>query len=391
MKQTFYYLILGCLISIQGYAQWSGGANELLTSGNATIENNVPKIFFNDLPGPVFGGLLNTGLVFQDNGTDELYNFYSLSRNEVYWAKSTGWSDNNGSTNALSVDLDLPDMDPTSRGFVQFGPKDGLHMDFDNNEIQARDDLGTKPLFVNYIGSDITLGDVISHGGLFYDRSEASVGIGTNVPQDELHVMGNVRVQGTAANLKFVDLSGGLQAQIQLTGQDLKTIAEDQLEFYSGGNIGQARMIISDTGRIGIGESNPAYTLDVNGDGNFTGELTAASDLRLKHNIEVIENASHILNQLNPVSYEFKHEAFPNLSLSQGVRLGLIAQEVETVLPELVSDKSKVINQNGEVRQYKSLNYIEMIPLLIKSHQEQSELIRQLNDEIDYLKAKRSE
>ncbi len=389
MKQTLFYTIASLLFAFVSYGQWSGTSDELLTSGDATIESNIPNLIFNDLPGPITGSALRSGIVFKENGNNRLYNFYSSGRNEIYWADNDGWVDAEGSSNVLSLDLDLNDMNSSTRGFVQFGPKDNIHLDFDHNEIQARNDLGTEALFINNIGGDVVIGNAVSNGGLHYDRSEGKVGIGTNIPKDELHVMGKARIQNETPNLKFMDENDVQKAIFQYStgsqSSELAIFSTDNMTLYAG--LLGAKLSLLENGNVGIGETNPAYTLDVNGDGNFTGELTAASDLRLKHNIKTLENASHILNKLNPVSYEFKHEAYPDLSLSEGVRLGLIAQEVEDVLPSLVSVKSQITEEDGTLSQYKSLNYIDLIPILIKSHQEQSALIGQLRDEIELLKS----
>ena len=392
MKQTLFYTIASFLFAFASYGQWSGTSAELLTSGDATIESNIPNLFFNDLSGPLSGFSLRSGLVFQENGNNRLYNFYSSGRNEMYWADTNGWDDTDGSSNVLSLDLDMADMDSSTPGFVQFGPKDAAHLDFDANEIQAKIDTDFSNLYINYLGGNISLGDVVSHGGLFYNRSEKSVGIGTNTPNDELHVVGQARIQNETPNLKFMDENNVQKAIFQYTtvaqsaSSELAIYSTDNMTLYAG-LVGGAKLSLLDNGNVGIGENNPAHTLDVNGDGNFTGELTAASDLRLKHHIKTLENASHILNKLNPVSYEFKYEAYPDLSLSQGVRLGLIAQEVEDVLPNLVSEKSQVTEEDGTISQYKSVNYIDLIPILIKSHQEQSALIAQLIDDIELLKS----
>ena len=396
MKQTLFYTIASLLFAFVSYGQWSGTSDELLTSGTATIQGNTAQLIFNDFGLPSGSTVQRSGSIYTLGGqlgfAERLYNFYDVNSNEMYWANPSGFDPTTGSTNVLTIDLGLADMNSSTRGFVQFGPKDNIHLDFDHNEIQARNDLGTEALFINNIGGDVVLGNAVSNGGLHYDRSEGKVGIGTNIPKDELHVMGKARIQNETPNLKFMDENDVQKAIFQYStgsqSSELAIFSTDNMTLYAG--LLGAKLSLLENGNVGIGETNPAYTLDVNGDGNFTGELTAASDLRLKHNIKTLENASHILNKLNPVSYEFKHEAYPDLSLSEGVRLGLIAQEVEDVLPSLVSVKSQITEEDGTISQYKSLNYIDLIPILIKSHQEQSTLIGQLRDEIELLKSNTS-
>ena len=137
-------------------------------------------------------------------------------------------------------------------------------------------------------------------------------------------------------------------------------------------------LTLRESGRVGINDSTPSFDLDVNGDGNFTGELTAASDLKLKRNIVSIAGATETINQLNPVTYEFRSDEFPDLKLSEGQRWGLIAQEVEAILPDLISENGSAVHRNGEDMSIKSLNYIDLIPVMIKAIQEQDAEIQAL-------------
>jgi len=73
---------------------------------------------------------------------------------------------------------------------------------------------------------------------------------------------------------------------------------------------------------------------------------------------------------------------FPELKLSEGQRWGLIAQEVESVLPDLVSDNGSATHIDGEEMNIKSVNYIDLIPMLIKAIQEQDEEIKNLKASI---------
>jgi len=95
------------------------------------------------------------------------------------------------------------------------------------------------------------------------------------------------------------------------------------------------------------------------------GDITAygsASDIRLKENIEIIPNALHKVSQLN--GYTFNYKDKPEVHAT-----GLIAQEVEKVLPGVVYD----VESDGE--SYKALRYGNTVGLLV-------EAIKELQDRI---------
>lgn len=111
-------------------------------------------------------------------------------------------------------------------------------------------------------------------------------------------------------------------------------------------------------GRVGIENTNPTYTLDVNGTIRATGQLTT-SDRRFKQNIQPVSNGLAVVRQLRGTTYAFKTDAeFENLDLFDGIKAGFIAQEVEAVLPHLVST-----DEQG----YKAVNYIGVLPYLVEA------------------------
>lgn len=169
------------------------------------------------------------------------------------------------------------------------------------------------------------------------------------------------------------------------------------MELNVGGgtsNVG----IISNAETAGIFNGN----VNVNGDLNYSGNLTQTSDRNLKENIAPIHNGISTIMKLQPSSYNYVGNGiYKGLSLSTGVHYGLIAQDVELVLPSLVKQNvhyysapsSDVAGPHGssdlekmEELEYKSVNYMELIPLLIKAVQEQQAEINQLKSELEKLK-----
>lgn len=98
------------------------------------------------------------------------------------------------------------------------------------------------------------------------------------------------------------------------------------------------------------------------------GTLTTASDERLKKNIKPLDAALKHIMSLQGVSYEWKEEFIKGKSIGNK-QIGLIAQEVEKVMPELVHTDS-----NG----YKSVAYDKIAPVLVEAFKEQQRLIKDL-------------
>ena len=127
--------------------------------------------------------------------------------------------------------------------------------------------------------------------------------------------------------------------------------------------------------------------------GYFNGDVFAmgayqTSDARLKDNISDFGNAMELINALQPKQYDFKKEGnYKLLNLPQGNHYGLIAQELEKVLPNLVKESSVEINNPRPVDglntgntttttvSFKAVNYTELIPIMIKGMQEQEATI----------------
>lgn len=140
-----------------------------------------------------------------------------------------------------------------------------------------------------------------------------------------------------------------------------------------------------------------------NGDICGTGTFTYTSDAKLKQNVAEMKDALAILNKLEPKTYTFKNEAFPRMMLPEGNQYGLIAQDLEKVLPELVQPAvlPALYNEEGKVEaeaiEFKSVNYNALIPILVQGIKEQQAQIDaqnkkleeadDLKEELDALKA----
>jgi hypothetical protein len=136
-------------------------------------------------------------------------------------------------------------------------------------------------------------------------------------------------------------------------------------------------MAISEDGYVGMGSiPTSSYRLNVSGTVGATGYVTT-SDRRLKTNISSLNSAMKTLNLLIPVSYDKKVSIAD--SLYEKHEFGFVAQELQKVLPQLVTegkDKDHLL----------SMDYISIIPLLTKAMQEQDAVIKDAQKENKQLK-----
>ena len=109
-------------------------------------------------------------------------------------------------------------------------------------------------------------------------------------------------------------------------------------------------------------------------DGDIIAYSTTISDRRLKDNIQTINNASETVKKLRGVSYEW------NAGNRKGQKeIGLIAQEVEEVLPMLVREHELPLTDGvveGEL--YKTVDYEKIVGLLIEDSKEKDARIKRL-------------
>lgn len=119
--------------------------------------------------------------------------------------------------------------------------------------------------------------------------------------------------------------------------------------------------LITTGGNVGIGTTDPLHKLHVDGDIFATGKVIAFSDERLKTDINLIDDALNKVSSLRGVEYKMINTNEKNI--------GVIAQDVEKVYPELVVSKDN---------NYKGVCYGNMVGLLIEAIKELNEKIKEL-------------
>ncbi len=129
----------------------------------------------------------------------------------------------------------------------------------------------------------------------------------------------------------------------------------------------------------------------VNGGTNSGTGYLVASDQMFKTNIDTISNPLAIVKQLKPKTFYFDTTNGYKVHLSNKKQYGFIAQDVQTVLPELVgnvtkpADRDSAGNKIGDDVTYKNLNYNAFIALLTSAMQKQQTTIDSLTAKYNQL------
>ncbi|HDH53198.1 MAG TPA: tail fiber domain-containing protein [Nitrospirae bacterium] len=153
-------------------------------------------------------------------------------------------------------------------------------------------------------------------------------------------------------------------------GADVVLGANRETALY--GNAGD--FIIDTAGNVGIGTDSPNYKLQIGEAGDGTEARANAwntlSDGSLKTNLVKINNAVGKISRINGYYFNWKNGSDTRR------HVGLIAQEVQKVLPEIVSEDSKGV---------KSLDYSKITSLLIEAVKEQQKTITELTGKVNKL------
>lgn len=164
-----------------------------------------------------------------------------------------------------------------------------------------------------------------------------------------------------------LDLSGTtFSVESNLAG-DVYTIGRDGNDKYTVNTTNHAWYL---DGVLDMRLNNNG-NLDVDGDVIAYSTVTS-SDRKLKTDIETLENASEKVSALRGVSFTWNHGRKAGTP-----DIGLIAQEVEEVVPEIVGESELL---DGTMA--KHVDYPKVVALLIEAHKEQQDIIAQLEERI---------
>ncbi len=197
----------------------------------------------------------------------------------------------------------------------------------------------------------------------------------------------NVGVLGSANN--YPNLLGGLAGLINVGTYGFVQHPPPN----SGPYVNYA--VVGDLGIVGCPACPPTgnafgfgdYAGYFNGDFITTSLSYLVSDSTLKENIQDIINPMDVINALNPKSYTFKQLGNESMILPFGTHYGVLAQNMQTVLPGAVKNSihpprydSLGIQTHAEIN-FKGVNSIEVIPFLIAAVKEQQQTIEAMQAE----------
>jgi len=206
--------------------------------------------------------------------------------------------------------------------------------------------------------------------------SSGNVGIGTSSPSSILHLASTgsaiLTIEADTDNVTETDNAriilkqdgGVVVGRIGYVdgGNALEIINEYGSDSLLFGTSNTERMRIDSSGNVGIGTSSPSYKLHVSGDIYATGNVTAYSDIKLKENVKTVENAVDLVNKMRGVTFTRKDTG------EDGV--GVIAQEMQKVLPQVVTEKDGIIG----------VAYGNIVGVLIEAVKELSAEVKRLKE-----------
>ena len=226
----------------------------------------------------------------------------------------------------------------------------------DNNQTDMVFKLGsseaaTEKMRLTHEG-DLTVSTSFTIGSATITEAELEILDGATVTTAELNILDGVTA--TASELNILD--GVTATTSELNIMDGVTSTASELNLVDGitaGTVSASKAVIVDSNKDISGFRNISNTGTI----TASGDITAFSDERLKSDIETIDNALDKVMNMRGVSYTKQAE--------KGI--GVIAQEIEKVLPEVVTD--------GE---YKSVAYGNIVGVLIEAIKEQQKQIDEL-------------
>ena len=256
---------------------------------------------------------------------------------------------------------------------------------------------------------------------------EGNTGVGTSAPatiNGIASVTGKILNLGNASGRTIANSEGTTEANFSLVSTSSNTNQKWMIIRHTSGktifaphsdggsSLYNAIVIQHSNGFVGINNNAPSYQLDITGNARVNGIMgvntapvagnditingngvsntgTWTSDQQFKTNIDSLSNAIAIIKQLKPRSFYFDTTNVYGFKFPSKKQYGFIAQELEELLPELITNNSKAadIDTLGNVIHpaidFKAVYYLELIAVLTKGMQEQQQKIEDLQTQLN--------
>jgi hypothetical protein len=291
-------------------------------------------------------------------------------------------------TGSLGIGTDAPDEKLHIVG--------DLKIDSDIPRIYLADSSHNPDYSIGNVNGSFFVFDETNSAYRLYVSSAGNVGIGTSLPSAALHVNGSVRFEDLTSGVLEVDSNGNVSVSTSLTSytaggdygltlvgsefrlEDDRRRNSTTTDIYTG-NTHDYTFYDASIGirwyTAGAEEMRLENDGDLHVDGDVIAYSTTVSDERLKEDIKTIDSACEKVSSLRGVEYTW------NSGSRKGQReIGVIAQEVEKVIPEIVREK-KLALVDDEV--YKTVDYEKLVAVLIEANKELQDRVSKLESKLD--------
>jgi hypothetical protein len=405
----------GININVNEQGSGSKYGTYTLLEGTAADASAVYGNYLNAIPNGT-GGAYGSYTYLSPIGTGARYGTYNwvdaaaASSSAIYGSHQ--WVTHNGTGTTYGYSADV------NKAAGQAGTLYGLNITADN------DGTGNSYLlYGNSVGATTGTEYGVYVTGEDVNYFSNNVGIGTSIPDRKLKVVSNTTLSGegvihgefTGSNTNAAGLHGVNTADVDY-GYGVLADGGSTGVFAAAniGGIGDRYGVIA-YGQNGDDDNYGVYALanfgtnaygifaralygTTNYAGYFSGNVfcTGAyqpSDRKLKTGIMPLSGALSIISRLNPSVYNYNNEAYRQMNLPEGLQYGLIADEVQQVIPNAVTkavqpaeyennDKHNGKKLSDKV-EFNAINYTSMIPVLIAAVKEQQQLIEELKKQTE--------
>lgn len=233
----------------------------------------------------------------------------------------------------------------------------------------------------SFVWGDSTDADFASTGvNQFLIRATGGVGIGATAPEAPLHVLEGTAgiVTANASSAAVLERSSTCYLSILSPDASVRGLLFGEPSSNAAGGMVYNAPTTVDGLQF---RTNNAVNMTLDASGNLSADgcvigtnIACPSDARFKRDIRSIRNAIEKVEKLRGVNYEWEREKFADREFPTGEQVGLIAQEVRTVVPQAVIEQS-----DG----YLAVDYARLVPLLIEAIKEQQKRIEILEKTVN--------